>query len=176
MQKKLFAGITALTLAALIIPSSFAFSGFGQREGGQNGGQNFNPENREAVEAALEAEDYSAFVEATGNSNLTEEKFEKMLERHSEMETRRVEMETERAAIEAAIADGDYETWKSLIEEKNPDCPLLEKITADNFSQLQEMQTLQKRMSTIHENLGIDGGFGKGFGGDRGGIRGRHQN
>ncbi|MCF7836447.1 hypothetical protein K9N08_00790 [Candidatus Gracilibacteria bacterium] len=169
MQKKLFAGITALTLAATIIPSTFAFGGFGPREGDQK----FNPENREAIETAIEAEDFSAFVEATGNSNLTQEKFETMLERHAEMEIKRAENEAAHEAIQAAVEAGDYETWTSLIAEKNPDAPILEKITAENFSQLQELHELRGEMKTIQEELGLNGkDFGHKGGTQRGNKHG----
>jgi len=166
MQKKTFlAAFTALTLAAVFVPTTFAFSGFG----GQ--GKNFNPENKEAIESAIEAEDYDAFVEATGKSNLTEENFTKILERHSEMETRRAEMEADREAIQDAIENGDYEEWKSLIEEKNPNNPLLEIITEDNFSKLQELHGLREEIKVIQEDLGIEKDFKGGFGGKKFGPR-----
>lgn len=166
--------VVALFLLAAI-PSTYAFGGFG---GPRGGGQGFNSENREAIEAAIESEDYDAFVEATGNSNITETQFEEMLERHAEMETRRTEMEAEREAIQNAIEAGDYATWASLVAEQNPDAPILEKITADNFSQLREMQQLREQIRGIQDELGVGQfGFGPGggvsdcggFGGHRGG-------
>ncbi len=60
-KKKLLAGVTALAIAAVIIPSSYAFGGFG---GPKDGGKNFDPEKHEAVMEALESQDYDAFVEA----------------------------------------------------------------------------------------------------------------
>lgn len=152
MSKKILAtSVVALFLFAAI-PSTFAFGGFG---GGERG-QKINFENREVIEAAIEAEDYEAFVEATGNSNLSEEKFVEMLERHAEMETRRAENEADREAIKNAIASGDFETWKNLVSAKNENAPILEKITADNFSQFQKIHELREEIRAIHDDLGID--------------------
>lgn len=162
--------VVALFLFALL-PSVYAFGGFGPREGGKN----FNPENREAIETAIEAEDYEAFVEATGNEDLSEEKFAEMLERHAEIETRRAENEAEREAIRNAIASGDFETWKNLISAKNENAQILEKITAENFSQLQEMYELREEMREIQDGLGTRFDFGVGGGmNECGGFSGKH--
>jgi hypothetical protein len=168
MQKKTFlAAITALTLAAVFVPTTFAFSGFR----GQGNNNNFNPENREAIESAIEAEDYEAFVEATGNTNLTEDQFSEIIEHRTEMEEKRAETEADREAIQAAVEAGDYETWASLIAEKNPDAPIFEIITEDNFSKLQELHELREEMKAIQEELGIKKDFSGGFGGKKFGPR-----
>lgn len=155
MPKKLIAtSVVALALLAMI-PAAAAFSG--------PGGKGFrNPQNanidHSAVQAAFESGDYQAFVTATGNTQLTEEKF-------NEIVTKKTEQQAQHEAIEAAIENGDYETWKSLIEAQNPNHPLLSVIDADNFSKLQELHNLREQIQTIHEELGMDPGhIGKGFG------------
>lgn len=169
MQKKTFlAAITALALAVIIIPSAFAFSGPG------GPGRNIDPEIHAAIQEAFENEDYEAFQGAVadlpdraGIKNLTEEEFNEIVEK-------RAEMEADREAIQDAIESGDYEEWKSLMEEKNPNNPLLEIITKDNFSKFQELHELREEMKTIQGELGIGGDFGgESFGGGRrGGLRG----
>ena len=85
MSKKMFVTSTVALFLLAAVPSTFAFGGFGAGERGQK----FDSENREAIEAAIAANDYDAFVAATGGSDLTAEKFAEMVERHSEMETQR---------------------------------------------------------------------------------------
>jgi hypothetical protein len=173
MSKKILATTTVALFLFAALPSVYAFGGFEQGQGEK--GKNFNPENREAIEEAIEAEDYAAFIEATGRDNLTEEKFETMVERHSEMEEKRLEKEANRELIQEAVESGDYETWAILIAEQNPDSPMLEKITADNFSQLQEIHDLREELRVIEEDLGIEKGDHRGQGGEhgqRGGQRG----
>lgn len=151
MQKKTFlAAITALALTVVFIPSAFAFGGFGGH------GKNFDPEIHAAIQEAFESENYGDFREAVADfpdqakiKNLTKEKFNEIVEK-------RAERETSREAIQDAIESGSYETWKDLMEEKNPNNPLLETITEDNFSKLQELHALREKMKAIHEELGIN--------------------
>ena len=175
MSKKLLAtGAVALFLLT-VIPSTYAFGPSTRfARSGQVASENFQPksENREAVQAAIEAEDYEAFVEATGRE-ITAEQFEEILERHEEMEAQRAEREAEREAIQAAIEDGDYEEWFDLVSAKNPDAPILEKITVDNFSKFQELHELREELRELQEELGIEGKR-KGFGKQQGGFGGRH--
>lgn len=182
-NKTILAGISALTLSAIVLPSVYAFGGFAGP-----GNQNFDPAKVTAVETAIENQDFAAFQTATGNTKLTQEKFDELVARHTEMETQREKMQIDQAAIQAAIINGDYATWKSLITAKNSDAPILEKITASNFSKLQELQNLHEQAQAIQEELGIEGpGFGgMGMGGDmkggehgrggRGGMFGSHDN
>lgn len=63
-----------------------------------------------------------------------------------------------REQIETAIESGDYEAWKALVGEKNP---FAEKITAENFSLLQELHEARENrdmetIQEIHEQLGIE--------------------
>jgi len=104
--------------------------------------------------------------------NISEEDFAKMVERHAEIGIKKAEMEEYRDAIAAAIEDGGFEKWQTLVSEKNENSPLLEKITADNFDQFAEMHDLQNQAREIGDELGI-GGPGVGMiGGEMGGKMG----
>ena len=171
MTKKLFAtGAVALSLLTFV-PATFAFGGFG---GGF--GQN------EAVQTALENSDYSAFVEAVAaeNSarfqNISEENFAKMVERHAEMAEHRAAAEEFRDSIAVAIATGDFDEWKNIVAEKNTDCPLLTKITADNFDEFVEAHEAGERFGVGRGGSAGGGKMGGEFGGKRGGGfgNGRH--
>jgi hypothetical protein len=69
------------------------------------------------------------------------------------------------AAIEAAIDSGDYNAWVKAVGEN---CPLLKKVTADNFSKYVQAENLIKQAKEIYKEIGIDQGLG--FAGDRGGV------
>ncbi|MFA6458675.1 MAG: hypothetical protein WCV72_04820 [Patescibacteria group bacterium] len=175
-NKTILAGISALTLSAIVLPSVYAFGGFAGP-----GNQNFDPAKTTAIETAIENQDFAAFQTATGNTRMTEDQFTKMA-------TNRATMEADRTAIETAITNGDYAAWVKLITAKNSDAPILEVITASNFSKLQELQNLHEQAQAIQEELGIESpGFGgMGMGGDmkggehgrggRGGMFGSHDN
>jgi len=167
MKKKLFATSVVALFLLTFIPATFAFRGFG-------GGSNQN----EAVQTALEDADYAAFQTALAEENIdrfkniSEEDFAKMVERHAEIGIKKAEMEEYRDAIAAAIEDGGFEKWQTLVSEKNENSPLLEKITADNFDQFAEMHDLQNQAREIGDELGI-GGPGVGMiGGEMGGKMG----
>ncbi|MFH0776473.1 MAG: hypothetical protein V1936_02570 [Patescibacteria group bacterium] len=169
-NKTLLAGLTALTLSAIVLPSVYAFGGFGGE-----GGKNFDPAKMTAIETAIENKDFAAFQTATGNTKMTQDQFTQMATKHAEREA-------ERTAIETAITNGDYATWKNLISAKNPNAPILSKITADNFAKLKDLQGLHKQAEAIEKELGIGGPGGGGFDcfggghgkGGRGGMFGGH--
>ncbi|MFH0833822.1 MAG: hypothetical protein V2A63_00320 [Patescibacteria group bacterium] len=162
-NKTLLAGLTALTLSAIVLPSVYAFGGFGHGD--------FDPTKMQAVETAIENKDFAAFQTATGNTKMTEDQF-------NTMATKRAAAEADRTAIETAITNGDYATWKSLVAAKNADAPILTKITADNFAKLKDLQGLKNQAEAIEKELGIGGpGFDGGLGcpGFEGGERGHGQ-
>ena len=151
-NNKFFASLTATTLALAFIPATFAFGGYGEGEG-----ERYQID-REAMEEAIETEDYDAWkalLPENMQSNATEDNFNRMVENHSQMEERREAAENHREAMQTAIDAGDYAAWKAEMESFNPDSPMLEKITADNFSQLQEMHSYQNKAREIGEKLGI---------------------
>jgi len=146
MKKTAKFGIVALLLVALVT-SAFAFGGRGIG----------NEEAREALEAG----DYGAWKEAMA-SGLTEDRFNKMRERHENMQEKRAEMEE-------AIEQG-YDAWKELVEETPHGEKLLEIINEGNFDRFVEMHEARKdgdheTAKEIAEELGLKGpgkGFGKG--------------
>ncbi len=161
-NKTILAGISALTLSAIVLPSVYAFGGFAGP-----GDKNFDPAKATAIETAIENKDFAAFQTATGNTKMTEDQFTKMA-------TNRATMEADRTALETAITNGDYAAWVKLITAKNPDAPILKVITADNFSKLKDLQNLKTQAQAIEKELGIEGpGFGMGMGFEMGGEHGR---
>ena len=66
----------------------------------------------------------------------------------------------ESGKIREAITAGDYATWKKLMETKNPNAPILQVITADNFAQFQEFHQLKtdgkmEEAKALAEKLGL---------------------
>ncbi|MDA3802464.1 MAG: hypothetical protein PF488_01020 [Patescibacteria group bacterium] len=94
--------------------------------------------------------------------NLSEEeklKFEEERElRREEAGTRRAEMGEKRELIEKAVENNDYQSWKSLVPE---DCPMIEEINEENFSELKD---------NIGQHMGRIKNMENGFEG-----RGRHR-
>lgn len=97
----------------------------------------------------------------------------------AEMEAKKTEMDAKRSAVEAAITASDYNVWVTAEKAINENCPLLAKITADNFSKYVEANNLRKQADAIMKDLGVNGigmgGFGQGmgdFGHGRGEARG----
>jgi hypothetical protein len=79
-------------------------------------------------------------------------------------------MTQERAEIDAAIASGDYNAWKTAIEKTGRAAQLNSIITEANFAKYAEMQGYMTKARTIATELGLQGngmgrGFGKGMGG-----------
>lgn len=69
------------------------------------------------------------------------------------------------AAMEQALNNKDYETWKKLMAEKGP---AAEKITAENFAKFAEAHILAKQgnfaeAQKIREELGLNQGRKAGF-------------
>ncbi len=144
MKKVAKFGIVALLLVGLV-GSAFAFGGIGF--------------GNEAAKEALETGDYNAWKEAM-SAELTEERFDKMVERHQKMTEKRAEMEE-------AIEQG-YDAWKEFVEDKPHGEKLLEAINEDNFDRFVEMHEAKQNgdhetAKEIAEELGLKGP-GKGFG------------
>lgn len=60
--------------------------------------------------------------------------------RRAEAEARRAEMELKKEEIKAAVLAKDFETFKALIPK---DCPFLENINADNFTEIADKMFLK---------------------------------
>jgi hypothetical protein len=71
----------------------------------------------------------------------------------------------ERAEIDAAIAAGDYNAWKTAVEKTARGTQITSIITAENFSKYAEMEGYMTKARSIATELGLEGnGMGKGFG------------
>ena len=99
---------------------------------------------------AIDNNDFQGWKQAM-NSELTEDRFNHMKERHGEMQEHRTEME-------AAILQG-YDAWKALVEE-HPRGRITEVITEDNFDKFVEMHNAKQNgdfetAQQIAEELGL---------------------
>lgn len=88
-------------------------------------------------------------------------------------EAQKTEMDAKQAAVKAALEAGNYSAWVTAEKAINENCPLLSKITADNFGKYSEAAKLRAQADSIMKDLGIDGpgmggshmkGFGRGEG------------
>lgn len=143
--------------------------------------------NRAAVEAALNAGDYNAWVTAmktfdansTLLSEVTSSNFSSFVAKHKQMIANRAERDTKEKAISAALEAGSYDTWVTAVKAMDSQSPILEKITSSNFSRYAEAYKLKAQSDTIMTELGLGRGmdsFGPGRGDDFGGMmgKGRH--
>jgi hypothetical protein len=97
---------------------------------------------------------------------------------HDMTEEERTEMQEQQEAIQIAISDGDYETWKSMMEERI--AKMQSQITEENFNTIREqhqkmsefriaMQEAKEsgdfsKVEELQEEYGFEGkGFGKGM-------------
>lgn len=150
MRKATKFGIAALLLVALV-GSAFAFSG--------NGFGN------EAAREALESGDYAAWKDAM-IAELTEERFNQLRERHTEMEQKRAEMQENMEQVQQAIEAGDYDAWVEAVADSPGGNRLTEVITEENFDTFVAMHEARQSgdletARSLAEELGL-GGFGLG--------------
>ena len=87
----------------------------------------------------------------------------------AEMVAKQSEMKAKFAPIEAAITVGDYNAWVTAQKSLDEDCPLLAKITKDNFNRYVESFKLRQQAEAIDKELDIERGFG-GHGGPGQGL------
>lgn len=88
-------------------------------------------------------------------------------EKKAEMDAK---MEAQQEAIDAAIASGDYDAWKTAVGNTRRGEQLTSVITEDNFAKYVEMENYLAKASVIASELGLEGtgmgnGLGKGTGG-----------
>lgn len=112
MKKKTY-GLLALFLVGLLSTGALV-SAFH----GSNG--IWSEEDREELRTAVENDDYNAWKTAMQN-RLTEDNFEKVVERRAEMSEKR----EKREAMRTAIDNADYEAYKTAVENLNPKRPVL---------------------------------------------------
>jgi len=158
MKKTYTLGILGLLLVSLIAGSVFAFEGEGSSMKGMK--EMISEENREAVKDAIANNDFDAWVTAMTNE-LTEERFNKLVEMYELMEERR---ET-REEIHAALDANDYDAWVAAIADLEIQPRIAEVINEDNFHLAVELHEAKEngdkeRAREILEELGINpGGF-----------------
>jgi uncharacterized short protein YbdD (DUF466 family) len=146
--------------------------------------------NRAAVETAIQANDYDAWIKAMGDKNpmaniITKDNFAKFVSMHQLMKDGKFDEAKQIAdelglkmpgkgapqgpkineAADTSITNGDYNAWVNAVSTNDP---LLKVITKDNFlkyaeaynDQKQAME-LMKKSRDIMEELGVKGpGFG----------------
>ena len=181
MKKIAKLGIIALLLVSLVT-SAFAFAGRGFGKEAARGAPEFFLDtglHNEAARNALEAGDYSAWKEAMV-SQLTEERFNQMLERHNRISDNMVErnqgMAEKRAAMQEtrenfqnAIQTGNYNMWKEIMANTPFGAKMAEQITEEKFASFVEMHNARQNSDfetakQIADELGIknsDGKFGQ---------------
>jgi hypothetical protein len=138
-----------------------------------------------AVKAALDSNNYTAWVaaETAINSNspalkkVTADNFRAYVEKYKAREADAAAQKTKMDAINAALTNNDYASWVTAEKAVNTNAPILQKITADNFSRYADAYKLRAQADAIMKDLGLsgrgDGGFGPGMmGGGRPGNRG----
>lgn len=119
-MKKITAGVLAFSIIALLgfsLVAAFPF-GFGKgmnadlTEEEQEEAQAFHDE----LQKAIEDKDFTAWKDLM-QSQLTEDNFNLLVERHQNMETNRAENEQMRNQIQGAMQSGDYELAQQLREQ-----------------------------------------------------------
>ncbi|MBN2421985.1 hypothetical protein JXB41_02050 [Candidatus Woesearchaeota archaeon] len=113
-------------------------------------------ENREKIRAAVENRDFNSWKQAM-SEQLTEENFNKILERDEQRNQHRENMEAVMAAIEA----GDYDAWKEAVADCPGEAKISELITEENFDRFVEMHNARRdgdfeTAKEISEELGIN--------------------
>ena len=157
----------------LIAVGAFA-SPFGGK--GRGGGMLYS---NDAAKTALETGDYDAFVSAMNEqgesgrfAELTEEQFNKMVERNMQREEQMAAMQETRDAIHNALESGDYDAWHAAVISLDPVPELAEKITQENFDTYVKLHDAKEgkdweTAKGLAEELGLDRP-GLGIGGGRG--------
>ena len=149
MKRTKFFGVLALMIILASLGTVSAFGGNFFR---------MDPESREDMVNAIEANDYNAW-KAAKSDQLTEENFNKRVERHEARAEMRELREDKKLAIEA----GDYEAF--LVAAENwPKLPNIQ--NEGDFKLLVELHQAKldgdyDKVEELREELGLLGGFGK---------------
>lgn len=83
----------------------------------------------------------------------------------AQMAVKQTEMKAKFAPIEEAITAGDYNAWVTAQKALDENCPLLAKITKDNFNRYVASFKLRQQAEVIDKELGLEHGFGGRHGG-----------
>lgn len=193
MKAKIFGGIVALLFIAMVAAGAFAFGGAGGMPFGGFGGMRL--EESDALKEAVENGDYEGYMAALEESwqaykaEVTEDKFNEIVQRHNEMSQKMAEMQEAREKVQQDLENKDYNAWKEAIGNSPCEAKLAEVITKENFDTFVEMHNAMQsgdfdKAKQLAEELGIEGqglggpakgdGFGRGFmrpNGDRMGFQ-----
>lgn len=158
MNNKTIPGILAIMI---VVVSIGAVSAYGGKFIGMN------PESQDNIVNAIKANNYTAWKEAM-SAQLTEENFNKLVQRAQTMSQRHGNMSEKLALnqeMNQAIKDGNYNAWKTAAQKANS--PMISRIdTQDKFNMLVQLyQAKQDGNSTkvkeLSAQLGLTGGFGR---------------
>lgn len=148
MKRKSILGLLALMILIGSLGAAQAFGGnfFGM-----------NSETRDTIINAIKSKDYSAWKEAM-ETQLTEENFNKLVERHEAMSER----QAQREAMEKAVQEGDYEAWKKASE--NLSVTQYKILDENDFKILVQLHQAKQdgnytKVKELSEQLGLPGGF-----------------
>jgi len=150
MKTKILGGIVALIFIAMVATGAFAMP---------FGGKWFSGEN---VQNAIENKDYETWKSAI-SEQLSEDNFNKIVERHGKREGFR---ETRQAARNA-LEEGDYEGWREAILSCENLPEDFEIPSEEDFNKLVELHQARmaqhQEMMELREKLGLPQhrGFGK---------------
>lgn len=118
-------------------------------------GLRLSEEQRTAVEAALEAGDYDAFIAAHGADSKIAEFMTG--ERFAEMKTKHAEMEAHKAEVDTAIDARDYDAFVTAVGVDNK---RFDQVNETNFAQFAELHDLREAgdmegAKALAEELGL---------------------
>ncbi|MFH1801939.1 MAG: hypothetical protein ABH864_00640 [archaeon] len=168
MKKNLVPVVAALAVFGLLSATVVSAYGFGWMN-------SMGDDERDALRTAVEDGDYTTWRNAM-ESQISEERFNEMQARHSEMQQHRV-------AVEAAIEVGDYAAWVEAMGDKanGRGADMVSLVTEENFALFVEMHRAMEsgdfdRAQEIRGELGFPEGpggcDGSGAGGFEKGMRG----
>ena len=166
MNKKTIFGLLAIFIVVASIGSVSAFAGkfFG-----------IDPKSQENIVNAIKAKDYNAWKEAM-SAQMTEENFNKlverqtaMLQRHGNMSGKQGAMSPEKLALNRemnqAVKNGSYEAWKTAAEKSNSSM-ISKIIDEEHFKTLVQLYQAKQdgnytKVKELSLQLGLTGGSGK---------------
>jgi hypothetical protein len=162
-RRKVF-GLLAIIAMVVSIGSAAAFAGFFAMD----------PAGGNAVLNAIKAKDFDAWKAAI-TAQLTEDNFNKLVERQTAMSQRRLNMsekyglvhgnQTLNIEMNKAIQEGNYGAWKTAAT--NANSPLLSKITSeDQFKLLVQLYQAKQdgnysKVKELSQQLGLSMGNGR---------------
>lgn len=115
-------------------------------------GHGLSQEDKNAMYGAIENNDYPSW-RALMTSQLTEENFNKMTERHKAMQEKR-------AAINSAFESEDYGAWVAAMTSGGREPRMLQFVTEENFPTLVELHKARQagdseQVQALQEHLGF---------------------